>query len=399
MKICHVITRFIVGGAQENTLASIRGQLAAGHDVTLVTGPSKGREGNMREYLSDEATHPSFHFIEIPFLIRPVHPWYDIRAYCWLRRHFLAQQYDVIHTHSSKAGVIGRAAAASARSRHGTCVIHTIHGLACDAYHPWWRTMLYRMAERICASKADCLISVCDAMTQHALEAGIGHPAQFRTIYSACDIDAFRKAASQREELRAAQGVSSDTCVIVAVTRLFPMKGVEDFLQVLSHLARHVDAPVKSFLVGDGPLRASIEQQRVTHLPADMLTCVGRVPPCDVPAWMGMADIVVHLSYREGLARVVVQGIACGVPVVCYDIGGAREIVSDGLNGYVCVPGEVEAVCAHIAELVTNTEQRRCLADAAGATDIDHFSFASMTAALEDVYNQMCDKRPKGTHQ
>lgn len=391
MKICHVITRFILGGAQENTLASLIGQAVAGHDVTLLTGPSRGREGKLLESFPLFSPPYPFRLIEEPSLVRPLHPLHDIRAYVRLKKHFEKEKYDVIHTHSSKAGILGRRAAHTSRKKHGSKVIHTIHGLAFDEYQPWWRNKVYITAERICAKQSDGIISVCNAMTKQALSAGIGTEKLFTTIYSGCDITAFRSANAYREQKRKELSIPDDTCVIMAITRLFPMKGIEDFMHAIQYISTHTNKKIKAILVGDGPLRNTIEKDAKKTLPPHILYMPGRVPPTDIPFWISVADIVVHGSLREGLARVLVQAIAAGKPVVSYDIGGAHEVIKSTVNGYLCSPGDIPCFTEHTMQLVQDAELRKNIAKNAEMTALDHFTYENMNKEILAYYKRVCN--------
>ena len=166
MKICHVITRMIVGGAQENTLLSCRGAVEAGHDVTLVTGPSPGPEGELLKRVSC----PGLKIVECPHLVRAISPLTDLKAYSFLKKLFREEKYDVVHTHSSKAGIVGRFAAKAA---HVPFVAHTIHGLAFHRYEKFWKNFIYIASERAAAPCGKRIYAVAQAMIDQSLAAGI----------------------------------------------------------------------------------------------------------------------------------------------------------------------------------------------------------------------------------
>lgn len=389
MKICHVITRFIAGGAQENTLATGIGLAERGHDVTLVSGPSRGAEGCLLNLLPQEQDCRSFRFIEEPHLVRPIHPWHDIRAYLNLKRLFETERFDVVHTHSSKAGVIGRLAARSIRKRTNTKVVHTIHGLAFDAFKSAWKNNFYIGLERWCAGYTDGLISVCDAMTARALTAGIGNAGLYTTIYSGFDTALFREAGRQRDAIRSELQISPDTLVLLSIGRLFHFKGAEEFITVLENLYSAGIRNIKGVLVGDGPLRPALKQQARKHLPHECVHFTGLIPPSGIPRWIAAADLVVHASLREGLARVLPQALAAGVPVVSYDIGGAVEIIKDGINGIICPADDVGQLAAAVRLFASEPQRRHALSEGAHATDVTHFSSVLMVDRIEALYRQL----------
>ena len=153
MHVCHVITRLIVGGAQENTLLTCEGLHARGHEVTLISGPTRGPEGSLVE----RARGGGYRFIELPELIRDINPWMDMRAKRCLETEFAALAPDVVHTYSSKAGILARFAAARARVPQ---VVHTIHGMSFNRTQPHLVRRLYAWLERRAARHTHAIISV-----------------------------------------------------------------------------------------------------------------------------------------------------------------------------------------------------------------------------------------------
>jgi glycosyltransferase involved in cell wall biosynthesis len=340
MKIVHVITRLIIGGAQENTLLTCLEQSRLGHEVTLLTGPPLGPEGS----LLDAARAMPLRTVLVPPLRRAVRPWHDLPAYGDLLKHFRDIHPDVVHTHSSKAGILGRRAA---RAAGVPCIVHTIHGLAFDAYQGLLANWAYRAAERRAARWSDRLIAVCADMADRAAAAGLaptpstaGCRAGSRTIdvvYSAMDLDRFRAAEGRRGEVRSRWAVRPDDFVFIKIARLFHLKGHAFVLPAFAEVARRCPRAVL-VLAGEGVLRPHLEAEVRRLGVADRVRFLGLVPPQDVPGLLWAADAVVHAGLREGLARVLPEAGVCRRPVISYNIGGAREVVRDGENGYLLEP-------------------------------------------------------------
>ena len=175
LKICHVITRMIVGGAQENTLLSVIGLIEKGHDVTLITGPSPGPEGQLLKQ-TELTSKYDIKIIKVPHLVRMIDPFRDIMAYHYLKSLFLAEKFDVIHTHSSKAGVIGRAAACSVKTKF---IVHTIHGPAFHTYGNPISNWFYKKAEWWAAKRCHAIFAVAQAMIDQSLKANITRSSKF----------------------------------------------------------------------------------------------------------------------------------------------------------------------------------------------------------------------------
>jgi len=389
LKICHIITRFILGGAQENTLTSLVGLAERGHDVTLITGPSRGSEGSLLEQKGLINSNLPFKFIENRYLVRPINPLFDYLAYKSLSEHFEREKYDVIHTHSSKAGIIGRMAASNVRKQKISKVVHTIHGLAFDKYQSFLKNKMYIAAEKFCAKKSDKIISVCDTMSNQAVEAGIASSELFTTIYSGFDIEKFIAARDKKKEMRKKLAIPENIVVLLAIGRLFNMKGAEDFLTVVENLSDSYDSPIKGIMIGDGPLRNSLENRAKENLSKNGVMFTGLLPPDEIPDWIAAADIIVHASLREGLARILVQGLATGKPVVSYDIGGAKEVIADGENGFIVKPGDEKSLTEKVNRLLKSKGLLLSLTEGAKETDLTNFSSEVMVEKLEKLYKEI----------
>lgn len=384
MRICHVITRMIVGGAQENTLFTLRGHLRNGHDTVLVTGPTTGPEGKLLEQcpLEDLSVH------EEPALVRQLNPILDLKAYQRLTAYFRENRFDVVHTHSSKAGIVGRAAAWRAGVPF---VAHTVHGPPFHRYEKRWRNGLYIAAERFAARRCHKIYTVADAMTRQFQEAGIGEPMQYQTVYSGMDlapyIDAVRDEAARR-----ALGIPDDALVVGKVARLFELKGYEYLFEAAPQILDQ--APNTYFLiVGDGILRPKFEQQAQEMGIADHVVFTGLVPPRDIPTYIAMMDVLVHLSLREGLPRAVVQALAGGKPAITFPLDGAPEAVLDGKTGLLCPVGDSDAIAAAVGRLLTDAALRNSLGSAGREHALKHWPWQHMVQVLEQDYQGQLQAR------
>lgn len=378
MKTVHIITRLIVGGAQENTLQTVCDQHAIhGDDVTLITGPAVGPEGS----LMGRAEAGGFPLIVVPDLVRAIAPVKDYRCYRKLCRLLRDINPDIVHTHSSKAGILGRAAAAKV----GIPCVHTVHGAS---FHFGQHPLAYRAyvaAERWAARRTAHFITVADAMADAYVGAGIARRDQFTTIFSGFDVEPFLSPPRSREAVRAKLGFGPSDVVVGKIARLFPLKGHEFLLRAAQLVAARRPA-VRFLLVGDGILREQIEQTLETLGVADRFTFTGLVPPDRIPELTHAMDVVVHTSQWEGLARVLPQGLISGKPVVTYDVGGAREVVIPGETGYLLPLDAVDELADALCELAADAELRERLGAAGREHCRDRFRHETMTAAVRDVY-------------
>ena len=388
MRVAHVITRMIVGGAQENTLASVQGLAAFhGHDVALVTGPETGPEGDLLAGLEAE---PGFEVVTAAPLVRSINPWHDGRALAWLTRWYRDWEPDVVHTHASKAGVVGRIAA---RRAHVPLVVHTLHSLVFHAYQPAPVRATYRTVKRALVRFTDHYVSVSDDIRQRAIAAGIGRPEQHSTVRSGFATDAFVAGLVPRGEARSRLGLPLDRVVVGVVGRLFPLKGHDEVLAALGPLARRFPDVLVAF-VGSGPLEPELRRQ-VRELGLDHhVAFVGRVPPAEVPVAFSAFDVLAHASLREGLARVIPQGVLAGVPVVAYDLDGSREVVTDGANGFLVPPRDTRDLADRLAVLVGDEPLRRRLGGVGADRIRVEFSVEEMVHRLDALYHRLATEHP-----
>lgn len=378
MRILHIITRMILGGAQENTLLSVLGQQAAGHEVCLLTGPTTGPEGS----LVQEALDAGVDLVEVPPLLRAVHPLAEVRAYSALRRIIRERQPEVVHTHSSKAGILGRLAA---WHENVPFVVHTIHGLP---FHPYQNPLLRRVyiaAETFAGRRCHRILSVADAMTDKAVAAGVAPPEVFETVYSGLRMEPFLDDSRDRTALRRRWGLSDDDRVVGKVARLFDLKGHEYLLRSFSRLADEIPN-ARLFLVGDGTLRENLQQLATDLGIAERVVWAGLVPHEEVADAIATMDVVAHCSLREGLARVLPQGLLSLKPVVTFDVDGAREVVRDGETGWLIPPGDEAALTRALREALTHPEEARTRAERGRALCRGWFDWRVMCSTLLEIY-------------
>ena len=371
MRICHVITRLIQGGAQENTVYTAIGQAKLGHEVTLLHGPELNGESRFLADLSGlkEETLPS--------LKRALSPYWDLKAYYDLKKYFRENSFDIIHTHSSKAGILGRLAAANAKTN--AKIVHTVHGLAFDEFQSALKNKLFIAAEKKAARVSDAIISVCDAMTEQALSAGIGRRELYHTVRSGSDLTAFQNAKNLRSDARKKFGVAPEELLFVAVTRLFPKKGAPEIIRALPKNA-------KLLLIGGGPMQSELQAFAEKELKGQVIF-YGQAAPKDIPALISAGDLLVHASWREGLARVLVQALAEGIPVISSRAGGAAEAVVDGANGFLFPIGDERALKTILERVAADPALLSKLKEGALKTDVSNYSIEAMVKGTMDVYS------------
>ena len=384
MNVVHFITRLIIGGAQENTLLTVEDQHRLyGDAVSLVTGPGLGPEGSLEE----RARRGGFPMHVLPRLYRHISPADDWASYCDFVRLLREIKPDVVHTHSGKAGVIGRAAAA----RLGIPVVHTIHGPSFYRGQNPLAHRFYVAAERWAGRRTDRFISVCDAMTDQYVAAGVAPRDRFVTIYSGMEVEPFLNPPRPPEVVRRELDIPPDAVVVGKVARLFELKGHEFVLAAAPRLVeRH---PHLVFLfVGDGNRRERYEREIAAMGLTDHFRFAGLVPPERVPELVHAMDVVVHTSVREGLARVLPQGLIAGKPVVSFDIDGAREVCVTGETGFLIPPEDVDGLIEAVSALAADPDLRRRLGETGRSRCAEVFRHETMTQRIREVYADVLGK-------
>ena len=381
MHVAHVITRMIIGGAQQNTLFTCEDQHRDYDDeVTLITGPAIGPEGSLME----RALEVGFRIVEIPELRRSIHPFRDWASCRRLVAVLRDLKPDLVHTHSSKAGIIGRHAAAKVRIP----AVHTIHGASFHRGQSGLAFNVYRELERWAARRTDAFISVCDSLTDQYVDAGIARRENFTTVYSGMDVDPFLNSPEAAGKVREQFGLKPEHVAVAKVARLFHLKGHKFLIEAARRVIDRCP-DVRFVLIGDGILREQFEQ-RISELGlTDHFILTGLVPPERIPELVNAADIVAHTSEWEGLARVLPQGLIAGKPVVSYDVDGAREVVIPGETGYLLPVEEISGLADAICELAESTELRNQLGRNGRARFTDVFRHQTMTAQIRDVYKKV----------
>ncbi len=378
-RVVHFITRLIIGGAQENTLLTVEDQHRLhGDDVTLICGPGLGPEGSLVE----RAQNGGLDLRILPDLRRSIHPWRDWRSYRRLLELLREIRPQIVHTHSSKAGILGRFAA----SHLGIPAVHTIHGAA--AFHYGQNPLAhqsYILAEKWAARHCRKFISVCDAMTDQYVAAGVAPPERFVTIYSGMEVEPFLNPPRSREDVRRELGFRPEHVVITKVARLFHLKGHECVIAAAGRVAKE-HPNVRFVFVGDGILREQFRAQIEQAGLSDIFVFTGLVPPARVPELIQASDVIVHASYWEGLARVLPQALIAGKPVVSYDVDGAREVVIPGQTGYLLPPRSVDELASALRELVGDRELRERLGRTGQERFVDQFRHETMTRRIREVY-------------
>ncbi|NQV31162.1 MAG: glycosyltransferase family 4 protein [Phycisphaeraceae bacterium] len=385
MRIIHIITRLILGGAQENTLITCRLLAERGHEVILITGPAVGPEGE----LFTHTVGKGYKTYVINELRREISPLRDCIAYNKLKALIQGFKPDIVHTHSAKAGILGRKAAYRSSWRKRPSIVHGVHGLSFHPYQPRLLNTLYILLERKAAKWTDHFVTVADAMTTQSKAVGIGVNKPYTTAYSAIDEAAFVRdiPALEKQAFREEHNIPEDAVVLVTVARLFMLKGHDTIIESAKTLAKQHPNVIWLF-VGNGKLARYYWKQIQEAGLSDHFRFTGLLQPDQIPLAIQASDILVHCSLREGLARTLPQAMLCSRPAISFDVDGAREVVNDQ-TGRLIEPKNIEQLIQACSELIQDGKLRDTLGKNGLALVREKFAPNTMVDTIEDVYRSI----------
>ena len=376
IKVAHIITRLDFGGAQANTLYTASALDRRRFDAFLVAGPGG---------ILESGTEPG-RLLVARRLVREISPVKDLAAFFELRALLRKLGPGVAHTHSSKAGILGRLAAAAAGV---PVVVHTFHGFG---FHPWQNFLkraLFMLLEKFCARFTDALVFVSKANMETARAAGIGSPEKYRLIRSGVKLAGY-PAVIDRAAKRAELGLSAGDIIALSIGNAKPQKNPWHFLEAAARLsARHPSA--RFVFAGGGEelerLRAATRDRGLEK------TCLFTGWREDSSALLAASDIFVLTSLWEGLPRSLVEALKTGLPAVCYRTDGVRDILKDGVNGICVEQGNLDAFCAALSSLFGDAALRVKLAAGAAASDLREFDIDFMVRQQEALYEELLAKK------
>ena len=370
-RVLHIITRLEPGGAQRNTLYTVDHLDRDEFSPSLAWGPGDPLDGAAAEIAG-------LHREPVPELVRPVSPALDLAASRRLVEVVRAIKPHVVHTHSSKAGVLGRIAARVGRV---PVVVHSIHGFGFTPLQPAPVRALYLTVEKVMARFTDHFIAVSEGNLNLGVRFGLFEPEQVSLIRSGIALDRFRNpggAAGARRRL----GLPEDAPLVVQVGNFKPQKAPMDFVRMAAEVAPRVPA-AWFVMVGDGHLRSAAEELAADLGLADRMVFSGWWE--DVPGLLAASRVTVLSSRHEGLPRAAVESLAAGVPVVATAVDGTPEVVRDGVNGFLVEAGDVAGLTRRVGQLLTDHELHRRLA-AEAPHGLDDFDIDHMVRQQEGLY-------------
>ncbi|MCX5785404.1 MAG: glycosyltransferase family 4 protein [Elusimicrobia bacterium] len=374
-KIIHVITKLELGGAQANTLYTAAHLDKKLFSVSLVCGPG----GDLSAETGGTDT------ISVLSLRREINPFRDCAALFSLYRLLKKEKPDLVHTHSSKAGILARAAA---RLAGVPAIIHTFHGFGFNDRQIFLKRRLYIFLEKLCARFTDALIFVSSANMETARALGIGSPKTYRLIRSGIKLSNY-PAPGGREKKRAEMGLAPGELAVISLGNTKPQKNPRGFISIAQKVTHEVKNS-KFIFAGGG---------RELDYFRGLAESLGLKDKCIFTGWrtdtaelLAAADMFLLASLWEGLPRSLVEALASGLPAVCYKTDGVADLIKEAVNGFSAMPGEEAELAAAAERVLKDAGLRIKLAEGARATDLSAFDIDLMVKQQEELYLELLKK-------
>lgn len=383
-RVIHIITKLELGGAQENTLFTVSHIDRKKFSPALFSGKGGILTGEAKKILGDD-------FKEISFLVREINPIKDLLALFQLWRALQKEKKKhsplpiIVHTHSSKAGILARWASFFARV---PIIIHSFHGFGFNDFQPLPLRSLFIFLEKITAKITDEFIFVSRINQEKAKSLGIGNPQRYNLIRSGIEINKFKEVNIDREQKRAELGVGKGFLVTM-VACLKPQKSPLDFARIAKLVLKEI--PNSWFVIcGDGELREPLLKLVKELELEERFKLLGW--RYDVPEILKASDLLVLTSRWEGLPRVYPQAMASGLAIVGTRVDGAPEAVVDGETGYLFAPGDVEGMAEKVIELLKDEKKRKEFAEK-GKERVEEFDISKMINQQEELYTKLLKEK------
>jgi len=383
VRVARVIARLNIGGPAQHAILLAAGLDRTRFSTTLVTGVVGRGEGDFSGMAHARGVDP----VVIPELGRAIHPARDLMALIKLVRLFRALRPDIVHTHTAKAGTLGRLAARFARV---PVKIHTFHGHVLEGYFPRPVTRAFLEIERRLARTTDRLVTVSPRLKAQLLAMGIGRPEQVEVVPLGLDLERFRRALPASPTLRPSLGLAEGAPLLGIVGRLVPIKDHATLFRALARL--HAEGRIAHLaVVGDGEERVRLEGlARSLGLGLQIHFLGWRV---DLETILGELDVVICASRNEGTPVALIEAMATGTPVLSTEVGGVADLVTHGLTGWLVSPGDPDAMARGIRHLLDDGPLRGRLAAAGREVALDRHEVACLISRVEVLYTDLLPKK------
>ena len=379
IRVMRIISRMNIGGPATHVVLLNAGLDRQGYDCLLVTGSEGAGEGSLR----DLAVSSNLRLVMIPELGREIAPWSDLVTLVKLYRLMRRGRPDVVHTHTAKAGFVGRIAA---RLAGVPVVLHTFHGHVFRGYFSPARTRLYILIERLGARLSTRIVTISPRLREEIAQFGVAGRERIEIIPLGFELGVFTSQARASGAFRRSLGLPTNAKLVGAVGRLVPIKNIPLLLEAAA-LARQQDPDIRVVLVGDGELRDELEAR------SEALGLAGAVVFAgwrrDLASVYADLDAVVISSHNEGTPASLIEAMATGCPVIATRVGGVPDLIADGETGRLVPPGDREALAAALLAVFREPERTTRMAELARHRVLERYQAQRLVADVDRLYREL----------
>ncbi len=383
VNVLQLITRLIVGGAQETVMYTAELLDRSRFQVDVVSGPQTGAEGSLIE----EFRNRGIPLVMMDNLVRQISPSRDFFVLGDLKLVLRKKDYSIVHTNSSKAGIVGRWAARRCRI---PVVVHTVHGWSFHEHMSPLSRWFYIQSEKLAARWTDAFIVVTDRDIEKGLREGIGKREQYHLVRSALPLDEFDPERFDSQEVRRELGIGQDCPVLGNIGRFSPQKNPLDWVRVAGRVSRKLPR-CRFLLVGDGPLREEVEKALEEEGIREQTVMPGLRR--DVGRMLSTVDVFLLTSLWEGLPRTIPQALSMKIPVIANRADGTAEAIRDGRTGFLVEPGNLDEMAERCLELLKNQDKRQSFGQAGRKDALERFDIRQMIKQTEELYEQLLHQK------
>lgn len=382
-KVLHIITRLDKGGSAENTFLNLVGADKNIYDVTLMSGPVEEPTQDRRGQIGELGIKHIF----IPELVRNISLINDLKSIFKIYRVLRRKKFDIVHTHTSKAGLLGRLAAKLARI---PVIIHTPHGHVFFGYFGLIKSKLFIFLEKLASRISDKIIALTNREKEDYISYRVTDEENSVVIYSGIDLNKFKDLpVEEKQNLKKELGIPENSLIVGTLGRLVPVKGPEFLVEAAKHIISKYSSTFFMF-TGDGYLRPDLEKKALDFGLKENIIFMGWRD--DAAKILSLYDIFVLPSLNEGMGRVLVEAMALGKPIVASRIGGIPDLVSHGKNGFLVPPKDPEELVRHIQTLIEDKEKREKMG-LEGKKIATNFSAENMVKKIEKLYKELLTQK------
>ena len=386
IKVLHIITRLDTGGSAENTLLTCIGLNKNNYEITLASGAAFSPKNELKK----EAENNGVKFVIIPELVYWIAPLKEIISFCKIFMLIKKERFDIVHTHTSKAGILGRLAAKLAGV---PIIIHAPHGHIFYGYYNSFLTGIFIIVEKIAAEFTDKIITLTEKGVEEHVKFGIAPENKFIAIHSGIRADKFFSEPVDINNKRNQLGIPQNSLLIGTAGRLVPIKGHKYLMQAMSQINKKLN--VILLVIGDGYLRENLEQQAKQSGISNRIKFLGFRN--DIAEILSILDIFILPSINEGMGRTLVEAMFLSKPIIATNVGGIPDLVKNDKSGILVPPKDPTAIANAIQQLLENKTLAKEMGKTGREIVKNEFTEKTMVEKIDKLYNDLLKEKQKNT--